>query len=201
MIKIFYCTLLVFFSLHRVYAQNEKILLSDDFSSNNNNWLTYTGNKVSYLLYNGKYIIESNDSVVYRVGVPVSLDASKSYSISAAAVHTSGTDNYGYGLYFGAKDPNNCFIFSISANGYYRADEDVNGTYTELVKWTETTAIKKGNYAENILKIKKEGREWKFFVNDELLTSIPAQEFKGTLVGFSKGNAQRIEFDNLKVMQ
>jgi len=133
-------------------AQKQKVILNEDFSSNKNNWLTYIGKVATYLVYNGKYVFATNDSVsTYNVMMPDSIDVNKDFSITVTATHTDGTDNYGYGIFFGASDINNYYSFYITNNGYYRvAKSSTTSGYSELVKWTTYPAIlKTGNQLDH----------------------------------------------------
>src|SRR5258708_37575800 len=93
-------------------AQKQKIVLSDDFTLNKNEWPTYVGPVVNYLIYNGKLVVGPDDSLTYNVLIPVNLNTNSNYSITITATHTNGLDNYGYGLVFGASDINSYSILS-----------------------------------------------------------------------------------------
>jgi hypothetical protein len=183
------------------FAQKEKIIFADNFNDNHNKWVSYISKNISYLVYNGKYVMDTNDSLIYNVGVPVNIDTAKNYSITITATHTSGVDDAGYGIYFGASDVNNYYIFYISDNGYYRLSKNTSAAYTELIKWTTSSAMKTGNYVDNIIQIAKEGGNWKLMINGQLVNTVSTTPLMGNLVGFSKADPQRIEFDDLKVTQ
>ncbi|MEP7372057.1 MAG: hypothetical protein ABI675_01635 [Chitinophagaceae bacterium] len=182
-------------------AQKEKVIFSDDFSSNKNNWSTHTVNQINYLVYNNKYILDANDSLTYNVFVPVKIDTTKNYVISATMVHTTGTVNAAFGIYFGGTDVSNYYAFDISANGYYKVEKATSANYSNLVPWTTSALVKQGNYVENEIRIIREGIYWKLMINGQLVNTIPAEPLLGDKIGFTKNYPQRIEFDNLKVIQ
>lgn len=184
-----------------VTAQTPRVVLADDFSDNKNNWPVYLLKNTNYLIYNGKLVIDTQDSTVYNVGIPVALHADGNYSITLAATHTGGVDNYGFGVFFGASDVNNYFNFFITGNGFFRIGKNTNAGFTELVKWSTHSAIKTGNYVTNILTVTKEGASWKFLINGQLACTIPALPFLGNILGASKANDQRVEFDDLRVVE
>jgi hypothetical protein len=179
----------------------QKVVLRENFNDNHNAWGIFPDTKPSYAIYNGKYIMDVTDSSTYCSMISVNIDTTKNYSISAIAVHTSGTNTYGYGLSFGGTDPNNYYLFSISDGGYFSFGKFVAGTFSSLIKWTTNAAIKTGNYVENKLQVTKEGRSWKLLVNDQLLSTIDAMPLMGSKAGFSVSVYQRIEFDDLTILQ
>lgn len=188
--------------LYSQFAISQKTIFSDDFTSNANKWPTYTVNNISYLVYNGKYVVDIDDSLTYCMFIPVKIDTTKNYTISATMVHTSGTLNAGYGIYFGGSDLKNYYTLDISGNGYYRLDQtSAAAGYSVIVPWTITTAVKQGNYEENEVKLVKDGASWKIMINGQLVNTVPAKSFMGSMTGFVKNLPIRIEFDNLKVQQ
>ncbi len=183
-------------------AKSQKTIFSDDFSSNANKWPTYTANNINYLVYNGKYVVDIDDSLTYCMTIPVKIDTTKNYTISATMVHTSGALNAGYGIYFGGSDLKNYYTLDISGNGYYRLDLTTAAAgYSTIVPWTSSAAIKQGNYVENEVKLVKDGASWKIMINGQLVNTVPCRSFMGNLIGFVKNLPLRIEFDNLKVEQ
>jgi len=186
------------FAVVRVHAQ--KVLLDDDFSTNRNSWVTYSG-KQNFLIYNGKLIFANTDSSLYLIPMPIALDDSKNFSVSFSTTHTDGVDNHAYGLYFGSSDLNNYYVFYIAANGFYKLAKIVNNQRNDIVDWTQTTAIKTGNYVENVLQLSKQGANWIVGINNQTLRTVPAPAFIGNKLGFTLDNVQRVEFDNVKVTQ
>jgi len=186
-------------SAAQLFAQ--KNIFSDNFNDNQNKWGIYNNKKASYIIYNGKYIMDIGDSLIYDSGIPVNIDTAKNYSISAIAMHTTGSDTYGFGLYFGASDIGNYYVFAITANGYYRLCKSTPAAYTCVLNWTASTAIKTGSYVENKLQIIKSGATWKLMINDQLVTTVPSMPFMGNQIGFNTTATQRVEFDDLTVTQ
>ncbi len=199
--KILLLAILSFCVIYTTSAQAQKTIFSDDFSSNKNNWSIRNAADVNYMVYNGKYVLDVMDSFTYNIYIPVKIDTSRSYSISATMVHTTGVVNAAFGIYFGGSDLNNYYSFSISANGYYRLDKNTSAGYSTLVPWTVSALVKQGNYVENEIKIIRDGDYWKLMINGQLVNTIPKESLMGNFLGFTKNNAQRIEFDNLKVIQ
>jgi hypothetical protein len=183
------------------FATAQKTVFYDNFNDNYNKWTTYTNGGISYVIYNGKYVIDVNDSNTYNIFVPVAFDTGKDFSISASTVHTSGDNNHGYGLYFGGSDVNNYYYLYLTSGGYYKLGKSIAGGGSDIIPWTTSTVVKTGNYVENKIKISRQGGSWKIFINDQLINTIAAMPLMGNKVGFTLSVSQRVEFDDLTVTQ
>lgn len=183
------------------FAAAQKVLLDEDFGTNRNNWMSSTGGRTNYLVYNGKYIIGINDSSTYNITGPATLDDGVNFTITLTTTHTDGTNNYGYGIFFGSSDVNNYYGFNITGNGYYRLGKSAAGAYTDIVPWTKTTAVRTGDYVENVLQLSRQGANWTLTINGQTVSTVPATAFLGNKLGFTQSMNQRVEYDNFKVIQ
>lgn len=126
------------------------------------------------------------------------------YQLEATAI--DGPENNGYGLLFMVdNDTDDFYIFEISSDGYawiglYRdgGSEDV----TSLVGdgWIETSAVKTGLNATNVLKVEANKGLLTFWVNDEEVAQVEDNTFSSGDVAvfaetFEEGGVV-IEFDN-----
>ncbi len=183
-------------------AQAQKVIIDEDFNTNKNGWVTYTSDKPNFVIYNGKLIFAVTDSFTYNIFMPVTLEDGVNFSLTVNSTHTDGTTNYGYGIFFGASDINNYYAFTITSGGYYRlAKTTAGGGYSEIIKWTTSPAIKNGHYTDNILQLSRQGANWILAVNGQTLATVPAVPFIGNKIGFTLSSMQRVEFDNLKIVQ
>lgn len=183
------------------FANAQKVLLDEDFNTNRNNWLSNLGAKTNYVIYNGKYIIGINDSSTYNITSPAVLDDGINFTISLTTTHTDGTSNHAYGIFFGASDVNNYYCFDIASGGYFRLGKSAAGTFTEIVPWTKTTAVRIGDYVENVLQITRQATNWLLSINGQTVSTVPATAFLGTKLGLNQSMNQRVEYDNFKVVQ
>lgn len=181
------------------HAQAQKVLLDEDFNTNKNGWLTYTG-KPGFLIYNGKLIFAVDDSLTYNINMPVTVEDGVNFSVTATSTHTDGTNEYGYGIFFGASDLSNYYTFCITSGGYYRLAKSATSGYSEMIKWTLSPAIKTGNYVDNILQLSRQGFNWVLAVNGQTLATVPATAFFGNKIGFTQSVRQRVEYDNVRVV-
>ena len=182
-------------------ALAQKVLLDEDFNTNKNNWLSNLGAKTNYVIYNGKYIIGINDSSTYNITSPAALDDGINFTISLTTTHTDGTNNHAYGIFFGSSDVNNYYCFNITSGGYFRFAKSAAGAFTEIVPWTKTTAVRTGDYVENVLQITRQGANWTLSINGQTVSTVPATAFLGNKLGLNQSMNQRVEYDNFKVVQ
>jgi hypothetical protein len=129
------------------------------------------------------------------------------FVVEVDAAQVSGPDNNTYGIIFryGA-DAKEFYAFLISGDGFYVFTVDgAERTEPEiLVKWAESSAIKKGAQT-NHLKVVAVGGSMKYYVNDQLLGEVQDTRFSMGTVGFFVGSLDeggvKVSFDNLKISQ
>jgi hypothetical protein len=170
------------------------------FTENSKNW--FEGNKEDFYckIKKGRYIIDYKAAEAsYNLYNSVYLDPDKDYTIESNIFKVDGSKDFGFGLTFGYKDPNNKFDFLIASNGTYKITQWSKGVNTELVRWTNSNDIKKGDGVNNKLAIKKEGKVLKFFVNDVFVNQIPFPVYYGDRIGFVVNKKQHLEVVDLQV--
>jgi hypothetical protein len=184
------------------YAFDQKILLKEDFTSNTNQWLIQDGFNDSLKIADGKYVMEGlNESTRLSI-IPVRFGNARSYSISVLAEHISGMDNYAYGIYLTNKRGNSSYSFVISSRGYYKFYGHDKDRYKQFADWTEHAAVKKGNNEVNKLTMTKEDNNWKLYINERLIGTIPISiSIRDPHVGFIRANKQKIAFDDFTIME
>lgn len=184
------------------YAFAQKIILKEEFTANTNQWLTQENPKDSIIIADGKYVMAGLDESTRLSVIPVRIANAKSYSISVLAEHLSGADNYAYGVYLSNKKGNNSYCFVISSRGYYKFYGHDRERYKQFADWTEHAAIKKGNNEVNKLTLTRENTNWKLYINEKLIGTIPISiSIRDPLVGFIRSNKQKVAFDDLVITE
>jgi len=113
---------------------------------------------------------------------------------------------WGSGLVFWAKDYNEYYAVLINAEGWFAVQRFVAGRYLLPVAWRESEAIKKGEGAENQVKVVTKGNKATILVNGKEVISISGQPPQGgSLVGFKVASgpegANSVAFSNFQVVQ
>ena len=132
-------------------------------------------------IHQGEYILESKTGGQWMSTRPVPLDQKGDFKIELVARKISGTDEYGYGLVWGAKDLHNFYIFDIRGNGSYSFEKITNDTFTKAFE-DVGPMVNKFN-STNKLSLKKTGDSLEFFINDRLINRSPFLPFMGNYIG------------------
>ncbi len=179
----------------------KKEIFFDDFDDNRNNWpMKGIDAKSSFSLSYGQYYFEHirNDKswITYRT---VEINEHKDFEIEANITKISGVINQGFGIVWGREDSNNQFDFNISGNGYYKVNKSYLSKRYDIIGWTKSSYINRGNGATNKLTIKKTGNRITFYVNDNYLAEKDFQSFFGDKLGFVIYHNQKIAIDYFRV--
>jgi hypothetical protein len=179
---------------------DEPVLLNEQFNSVSANWTELKSDSLELQFKDGRYFMQNNG--IRRFTIMVSIDTGYNFSISLSVAYISGNIKSGYGFVFGKRSsPKEYFGFEINAAGNYSVFKMSGGQMRQLVKWTPAAAIKKGTNAQNILMLKKEAKQWKFFVNNKLVKAIPAGKISGDETGLCISTKLNIAYDNFVIKQ
>ena len=172
----------------------------DDFSDNKSGWTEENWDKHITRITDGKLIIESlADGISYRNVVNFPANTEKDFTMEGTVRWISGDNNNGFGIDFASNIEGNAYYsFQIAAIGYFSVLSRENGTWQEIIKWTENKNINR-NSEINKLKIKKEDDYLYFYVNGELVEKIPWTGGFGTDFGFRVFDKQLVEFDDFQL--
>ena len=184
-----------------ITTAGETVVLSEDYGNNARKWFEKADSFYSMKIVNGKYVLDIMNGGTYATYIPVDLKNSADFSVSINSTHLDGVTNNGFGLCFGGENMRNLFAFSISADGHYNLRKYESGSYTDLIKWKASDAIKKENNNDNVVTLKKQNLKWKFYINNQLADSLDALPFMGYEFGMLVSDKQKIAFDNLVIKQ
>jgi hypothetical protein len=154
----------------------------------------------------GKLIItpEKNTSqTILNQGNVFPNDAEASFAMTYVK---APAPTWGSGLVFWAKDYNEYYAVLINAEGWFAVQRYVAGRYLLPVAWREADAIKKGEGAENQVKVVTKGNKATVMVNGKELVSLSGQPPQGgSLVGFKVASgpegANSVAFSNFQLTQ
>ena len=170
-------------------------------SSNTNAWGSRnTEGKTDFSFSGGKYFFDHQQTVKgWQTIIPIEIDQFKDFEIEVLLNKVSGVQDYGYGLVWGAQNVNNKFAFLISGDGHWKVLKLTDGDKENIVEWTKSSYINKGDYSTNKLTVRKRSSTLYFYVNESFVKEIPYQAFYGGKVGFHIYNQIKIAIDWLSV--
>ena len=118
----------------------------------------------------------------------------------------SPAPTWGSGLVFWARDYNEYYAVLINAEGWFAVQRYVAGRYLLPVAWREADAIKKGEGAENQVKVATKGNKAAIFINGKEVISLSGQPPQGgSLIGFKVASgpegANSVAFSNFQLVQ
>ncbi len=174
----------------------------EDYSDNSNDWATGNSSERDFSIYSGYYYLDHKreEGYWYTAYRYLYLNSNEDFTIEFSTTHLGGVDSYGYGIFWGSdSELKNRFQFNITANGFYRFSKMENDNYTDIIDWTEHSAVKEGNYVTNVVKIVKTGSQYEFFINDIRVNSSAFTAFSNTWIGFLIYRKQSIKVDYLYV--
>jgi hypothetical protein len=186
-------------------APNWPVVLSDDFSSNQNDWNITTVQPdtsdygtVNETLGGGKLRLEASA----KKGVNFKYWPKGLQPVSDLAVTVDGARVSGgaadYGLVF-RKDPDgNCYVFLIRDDKKQYAVFVYHGGWATLIDWTDSDAIQTGQV--NHLGVTALGSHFTFFINNQQVNAVDNSQVLSGLVGVTldmNANSQAtFEFSN-----
>jgi hypothetical protein len=180
--------------------------LRESFSNNDRNWGIFNDSGSEMNIVNGAYRITSKAGGFWFVTIPVSIDASKNYEISATVTKLAGVEDYYFGISMGYDIVTRRYHFAaVTGMGHYglmRMDPNASGPQF-LVPSNINSVVKPGN-ATNHLMVKKVGNLFFLYVNESLMGTAPAESLFGDRFGFQLFSGYgylSVDFDNLSIRQ
>jgi hypothetical protein len=182
------------------HSATPRVLLSDGFDDNRNNWYTSKDSEAPAGIENGVYVLGSKAFEFRFTSVGPRMDPDADFQIAATAQRLRGGQENHFGLVWGLADRSNFFYFSINGDGNVEIGVSDNGRVSLLTDITAVNANVRRNTDVNRLKIAKVGKRLRLFVNDALVHDMEFRPFFGPGVGFAAFNGPIVAaFDDLMV--
>jgi hypothetical protein len=118
---------------------------------------------------------------------------------TVATKQISGPITYFYGLVVRRVSKGNYYEFQVDANGKWRFGKVVNGTSTDIVGQTASTAIKTGLNQVNTLSVQAKGSHFVFSVNGTQIGSADDSTFTTGDTGLIGNDGIEVVFSNLSI--
>jgi outer membrane protein OmpA-like peptidoglycan-associated protein len=164
---------LISFSLSAQLA----VTISDDFSSNKLGW--YEGDKVK--VRNGHYEMDAPEDGWMAYIFP-HINTEKDFSLEATFTQTEGKTDNGFGFIWGYDKSEKYNLYIVSTNGYFQA-YTTDEVRADAKEWVETKLVKPFNQA-NRLKVEQIKGQLKFYLNGQIVSTMPAFPWFGKTLGF-----------------
>ena len=182
------------------YSKNLKtqFVLQDDFSKFSNYWLLgIEENSWAESIEGGHLIFESLTNKPKEDLIPVIIDQNRSFEIETSIRFVEGQMDKGYGLQWGkAANPMKQYDFLLTGAGHFTIDK-YTGEFKDYVPFTISPKVNR--YAFNKLTVRKVADKYYFFLNENLVHTMPFEPFFGNLIGFQVAENSTIRVDNIDV--
>ncbi|MBU0491139.1 MAG: DUF1080 domain-containing protein [Chloroflexi bacterium] len=164
----------------------------EDFATNQNEW---TESEVIFV-QDGEYHIYDTSSgrIVWNSKAGVYKD----FTMEAKIRKVEGPDNIAYGMAFRLLDGDNYYSFAISGDGHWRFNKQVDNEWVDIVKWSTSDAVKKGNQP-NVLRVVCNGQDFELYINDQKVGSAQDGFLSQGKVGFYASTGVHMAVDDVTV--
>lgn len=196
-------TLLFIIFISTAIAQNKQsIIIGEDFDGMTDyKWPAQNDAKMKASIDNDHYNIDIK--VAGNAGyfaVPSKINEKGEYNIKTKISNlTAGKDEHMFGLVWGAKSKDECFIFFINTvKQTFAVYKYSAGKATALLPWTKSPEIKTDGSA-NELSIITMKSNWYFYINNKAQKKTPVQAFAGNETGLYTMGKVNIKVDEFYV--
>jgi hypothetical protein len=185
---------------HSVSAEEKTALLLDNFDDNRYNWgLGQAKNNWLEKITDGKLYFQSFDNNAKEDLIKFELPSEHDFEIETSIRFIVGDTARFFGLQWGkSSDFNNQYDFLISGNGLVSIDK-FSGEFFDYLPPALSEFLKPGHF--NKLTIRKINTNYYFFINEELIHTMPFKPFFGPYFGFQVGENSAIEVDYFKISE
>jgi uncharacterized repeat protein (TIGR01451 family) len=175
-----------------------QFVLQDDFSKFSNYWLLgIEENSWAESIEGGHLVFESLTNKPKEDLIPVIIDQNRSFEIETSIRFVEGQMDKGYGLQWGkSANPAKQFDFLLTGAGHFTIDK-YTGEFKDYVPFTISPKVNR--YAFNKLTIRKVADKYYFFLNENLVHTMPFEPFFGNLVGFQVAENSTIRVDHIDI--
>jgi hypothetical protein len=179
-------------------GMKSQFVLQDDFSKFNNYWLLgIEEGSWAESIEGGHLVFESLTDKPKEDLIPVIIDQNRSFEIETSIRFVEGQMDKGYGLQWGkAVNPMKQFDFLLTGAGHFTIDK-YTGEFKDYVPFTISPKVNR--YAFNKLTIRKVADRYYFFLNEDLVHTMPFEPFFGNLLGFQVAENSTIRVDHIDI--
>jgi hypothetical protein len=178
--------------------QDKQLVLEEEFETQHGNW-KFDSQLFNERIFEGDYYCATLSSRSGIRSIPVSLDHMGDFEIEMRLRYARGLGTPAAGLYWGGDAEENGFSFNYDTNGQFAVSLHRKGHTYIMQPKTASPNLTRHSY--NSLLMRKVGKKWYFFANQELVHTMPAQPLYGQEIGAFLEGRMAIEIDFIRVTQ
>lgn len=172
---------------------------SDFNKDDENEWVLPSTDSLTTMFTDGYFKMVRLGKTGFSASVTspkLKVDMHRDFLIETEATHYSGTPNFGYGLNLGS-DENHICHFWVALSGLYSVGAIDKQGYKNIIAWTPSDLVNKGEFAKNKLSVAHKNGQLYFYINDQLAVTHPEIDFAGYQFGVSVSANQSVGFNYL----
>ena len=187
------CLTMLLFAAQAAEAQDIPILIEDHFEKNRSGWFEGTGNNYTIKVEKGIYkVITLEEGRGRYVTLTPYVIKGTDFSLEAAFLQRSGSDDNGLGLLWGGNS-SDYHSFVIACNGYYKVMTPESRD--DLNKWVETADVNPVGEV-NRLKVEQRNSRLHFFINGKEAGTADPLPWYGNKIGLTNYTKMVLEIDD-----
>ena len=181
---------------------SSRIILSDDFNNNKNNWTVGSNKNASTSINIGVYYVAAEGSA-YGEAQELKIDTRKDFEIGTRIKIISGDADHKkhYSMLFWGRESWNGYYFTFCGDGFASVQTCDGKNQNDCI--TKKGSLQKTNLNPsdyNVYTIRKVGNTYTFFINGKQFYETPFTPFFGNLIGFGAGRKVSLAIDYLRVV-
>ncbi len=176
-------------------SKKSRIFL-DNFDDNKYHWIKESSPS-SHRIQDGYFFFANDYEFVFIDGKPINFDPNRNFELESKIKFISGkVENYN-GIFWNQLLFGDKYFLGFSSMGYYKMDKEVGLQTKNLLEPKKSEIINKT--AENSITIRKYGDMYYFFINKNLVHSMPYEELPGQYIGFSVSKKSMVQINFLRL--
>ena len=184
---------------------NWKVLLADDFDSDNKKW--FTGNdddeyaSIQRTIDNSVYQWEATSKKGFVSWITVEIPAVTDFYAAVEAERAAGSSASDTGLIFREDSANNFYYFGVGDDGFF-VSVNYDNEWIDIIEWGPSPAIRVGEV--NRLAVIAQGSHFIFLLNDQVVGDAVDDHIASGSVGvgfqiYEPDQQVTVQFDNFEL--
>jgi len=193
-------TIFLLASAHDIVNNHEIVVFYDDFKNNDNNWVLDTRYSTGSIQDGYFKLISGGERSDIRIQTLDRVKEVNDFKVEAK-IKIIGDSPYSNAIVWGTNTVGGHFeeglSFGINSNQEFIVLNTQNWVAESVIKWELSDKILADDY--NIIQLRKKGDEYHFYINNQLVKTLPSELFIGQNFGFHAANDATIHVDYFKV--
>ncbi len=196
-----FCFLFLILGFNFTQAQFGKALFQDNFENSDKGWPIENSESITTHIEHGRYVLDKKTTKGAQLiwNTDIEINSYDDYVVETHMKHLTGNADYGYGITWGGADGRNYFAFTVSATGSFAIYKFEEGVFFDIKENTFLEDQVRTSGSWNHLKVLKSGKTISFYVNDQLVFTMPFEAEMGPKTGLVLNMDMKVLVDDYSV--